>query len=61
MPTPILTSLIAFEEYAFKQKIDELDAAGAWEKLDQSLLFRTYPFSAKEASLRHWVLAYRKT
>ena len=54
-------SLIAFEEYGFKQKIDELDAAGAWEKLDQSLLFRTYPFSEKEAHLRHWVLAYRKS
>jgi len=53
-------SLIAFEEYGFKQKIDELDAAGVWEKLDQSLLFRTYPFSEKEAQLRHWVLAYRK-
>jgi 2-polyprenyl-3-methyl-5-hydroxy-6-metoxy-1,4-benzoquinol methylase len=54
-------SLIAFEEYGFKQKIDALDAADAWEKLDQSLLFRTYPFSAKEAGLRHWVMAYRKT
>lgn len=53
-------SLIAFEEHGFKQKIDELDAAGAWEQLDQSLLFRTYPFSEKEAHLRHWVLAYRK-
>lgn len=53
-------SLIAFEEYGFKQKIDELDENGAWEKLDQSLLFRTYPFSEKEALLRHWVLAYRK-
>lgn len=54
-------SLIAFEEYGFKQKIDELDTAGAWEKLDQSLLFRTYPFSEKESHLRHWVLAYRKS
>ncbi len=54
-------SLVAFEEYGFKQKIDALDAAGAWAKLDQSLLFRTYPFSVKEASLRHWVLAYRKS
>jgi predicted TPR repeat methyltransferase len=53
-------SLIAFEEHGFKQKIDALDASGAWEKLDQSLLFRTYPFSEKEANLRHWVMAYRK-
>jgi 2-polyprenyl-3-methyl-5-hydroxy-6-metoxy-1,4-benzoquinol methylase len=53
-------SLIAFEEHGFKQKIEALDAAGLWEKLDQSLLFRTYPFSDKEAYLRHWVMAYRK-
>ena len=54
-------SSIAHEEYGFKQKIAEIDAAGQWEKLDQSLLFRTYPFSEKEAHLRHWVLAYRKS
>ena len=53
-------SLIAFEEHGFKQKIEALDGGGLWEKLDQSLLFRTYPFSDKEAYLRHWVMAYRK-
>ncbi|UCH39185.1 MAG: class I SAM-dependent methyltransferase [Gammaproteobacteria bacterium] len=53
-------SLIAFEDYGFKQKIEQLEDGGAWQKLDQSLLFRTYPFSEKEAHLRHWVLAYRK-
>ncbi len=53
-------STIAYEDYGFKQKIDQLDATGAWEKLDQSLMFRTYPFSEKEALRRHWVLAYRK-
>ena len=40
---------------------EQLDAAGHWHKLDQSELFRSYPFSGKEAHLRHWVLAYRKT
>jgi ubiquinone/menaquinone biosynthesis C-methylase UbiE len=54
-------SQIAFDEFGFKQKIDELEAAGSWRKLDQSNLFRTYPFSAKEAHLRHWVLAFQKT
>ena len=53
-------SAIAHDEHGFKQKIAELDEAGQWEKLDQSLLFRTYPFSDQEAHLRHWVLAYRK-
>jgi SAM-dependent methyltransferase len=54
-------SQIAFEEFGFAQKIAELDAAGRWRKLEQSNLFRTYPFSAKEAHLRHWVLAYQKS
>jgi len=51
----------AYEEHGFKQKIAALDAAGAWEKLGQSLLFRTYPFSEQEAGLRHWVMAYQKS
>ena len=54
-------SSIAFEDYGFSAKIKELDAAGAWQRLGQSRLFRTYPFSEKEAGLRHWVMAYRKT
>lgn len=54
-------SQIAFDEFGFKQKIAELEAVGSWRKLDQSNLFRTYPFSGKEAHLRHWVLAFQKT
>jgi len=54
-------SAIAYEELGFKQKIARLEESGQWQKLDQSLLFRTYPFSEKEAHLRHWVLAYRKS
>ena len=53
-------SAIAYDELGFKQKITALEESGKWEKLDQSLLFRTYPFSTKEAHLRHWVLAYCK-
>ena len=54
-------SAIAYEESGFNQKIAMLEESRQWEKLDQSLLFRTYPFSEKEAHLRHWVLAYRKS
>lgn len=54
-------SSVAFEEYGFKQKIEALDAAGNWRQLGKSRLFRTYPFSEREAALRHWVMAYRKT
>jgi predicted TPR repeat methyltransferase len=53
-------SKIAFEKFGFAQKIAELDAAGRWRKLEQSRLFRTYPFSDREAHLQHWVLAYQK-
>ncbi len=53
-------SRIAYDDYGFRERIDALDAAGKWELLDRSRLFRTYPFSEREAHLRHWVLAYRK-
>ena len=54
-------SRIAFDEQGFAQKMDQLDAQGAWRLLDRSRLFRTYPFSEQEAHLRHWVFAYRKS
>lgn len=54
-------SKIAYDENGFREKIEQLDAAAAWEKLDQSRLYRTYPFSEQEAHLRHWVMAYRKS
>jgi len=53
-------SQVAFEELGFEQKIGELEANGRWRKLAQSRLFRSYPFSAKEANLRHWVMAFEK-
>ena len=54
-------SQIAYDDMGFRDKMTALDSAARWEKLDQSRLFRTYPFSEKEAHLRHWVFAYRKT
>ena len=54
-------SSVAYEDYGFKHKIDQLDDSGAWEKLGQSLQFRTYPFSEQEAHLRHWIMVFRKT
>lgn len=54
-------SSVAYEDFGFKDKIEELNAAGAWEKLGQSLLFRTYPFSDQEAHLRHWIMVFRKS
>lgn len=53
-------SRIAWEEQGFAAKMEQLDEAGNWQRLDQSRLFRTYPFSGKEAHLRHWVFACRK-
>jgi len=54
-------SRIAYEEQGFSQKMEMLNDAGKWQLLDRSRLFRSYPFSEKEAQLRHWVFAFRKT
>ena len=59
-PIVFSLSLIAYEEYGFRDKIEKLETTGAWQKLDQSQLFRTYPFSEQEKHLRHWIFAYRK-
>ncbi len=53
-------SQIAYDEQGFAEKMEQLDAAGAWQRLDRSRLFRTYPFSQKEAHLHHWVFACRR-
>ena len=53
-------SQIAYDDHGFRERIADLDRDGAWESLGRSRLFRTYPFSEKEADLRHWVMAYRK-
>ena len=53
-------SEIAHNEMGFGEKIAQLGADGAWRKLDQSRLFRTYPFSEREAHIRHWVFAYQR-
>ena len=54
-------SAIAHDKFGFKQKMDGLEKTRQWKKLEQSQLFRTYPFSEKEADLRHWVFVYQKT
>ena len=53
-------SKIAYEEQGFESQMMRMQKSGQWQLLEQSRLFRTYPFSAKEAHLRHWVFAYRK-
>jgi SAM-dependent methyltransferase len=53
-------SKIAYEEQGFESQMMRMQESGQWQLLEQSRLFRTYPFSEKEAHLRHWVFAYRK-
>jgi hypothetical protein len=53
-------SEIAHNEMGFGEKIVRLGADGAWRKLDQSRLFRSYPFSEREVHIRHWVFAYQR-
>ncbi|MDJ0776409.1 MAG: class I SAM-dependent methyltransferase [Gammaproteobacteria bacterium] len=54
-------SQIAWDDHGFRERIEALEQAGAWTRLGRSRLFRTYPFSEREAHLRHWVLAYTRT
>ncbi len=44
-------SRIAWEDYGFRERIEALERDGAWDRIGQSRLFRTYPFSAQEAHL----------
>ena len=53
-------SEIAYTEFGFDKKMDELEAQNKWILRDRSNLFRTYPFSEKEAHLRHWVYVFEK-
>lgn len=53
-------SEIASNEYGFGDKLKALEADKAMLPLERSRLFRTYPFSEKEAHIRHWVCVYRK-
>ena len=53
-------SKIAYGDMGFREKMEALTENRSWEELDRSRLFRTYPFSEKEAHLRHWIYSYRK-
>jgi len=53
-------SKVAYEEHGFEARMKQIQESGEWQLLEQSKLFRTYPFSEKDAHLRHWVFAYRK-
>jgi 2-polyprenyl-3-methyl-5-hydroxy-6-metoxy-1,4-benzoquinol methylase len=52
-------SKIAHDDFGFGDKMIELQDAGAWQSVERSQLFQTYPFSAAESHLRHWVCVYR--
>jgi SAM-dependent methyltransferase len=59
---PIIFSIskIAVDEGGFGQKIADLDRSGAWSLEERTEPFRTYPFSAPYADLRHWISVYRR-
>ncbi len=59
---PIIFSIsqIAVEEGGYGERMQALDAAKAWRLVERTEPFRTFPFSAEYADLRHWVCAYRK-
>ena len=53
-------SEIAFNDLGFGEKMSSLEDNNDWRLLEHSKLFRTYPFSEKEAHLRHWVYTFEK-
>ena len=53
-------SEIAYTDFAFDKKLNELETQNKWILRDRSNLFPTYPFSGKEAHLRHWVYVFTK-
>ena len=59
---PLIFSLakMAYEEHGFKEHMTALETAGKMTALDRSQLFRTYPFSEKEAHIHHWVFVFGK-
>ena len=50
----------AIEKDGFGAKMSELDTSGAWQLVERTDEFRTYPFSEEYADLRHWICVYRK-
>lgn len=59
---PVIFSIsqVALEEGGFGEKIAGLERAGAWSLEEQTEPFRTYPFVARYADLRHRICVYRK-
>jgi len=59
---PIIFSISkpAMDQSGFGPKIEELERAGAWQLVDQSKPFRTYPFLDSYKDLQHWINVYRK-
>jgi 2-polyprenyl-3-methyl-5-hydroxy-6-metoxy-1,4-benzoquinol methylase len=53
-------SVIAVEEGGFGDRMTALEKAGAWQFVERTEPFRTYPFSEEYADLRHWISVYRK-
>ena len=59
---PLVFSLseLAYEQGGSKERMEALEKEGKWALLERSSLFRTYPFSQREAHIYHWVFVYRK-
>ena len=53
MPEP------AYEEGGFKEKMAELDAAGAWKLADTTRPYRVLPGSESEGHMLSHIFAYR--
>ena len=53
-------SQIAHDKLGFGDKMTELENNNKWQLQERSNLCRSYPFSDKEAAVKHWVCVYKK-
>lgn len=49
----------AFENDGYKTKCDELTKRGAWQIVEQSDAFQTFPFIEEHQDVRHWISVFR--
>ena len=50
----------AYEDSGYRTKVDALSAAGAWQMVEQTAAFRTFPFLEHHTHMHQWIAVYRK-
>lgn len=50
----------AYEDCGYREKIEGLSAAGAWDLIEHTEPYRTFPFVEHHVNLRQWISVYQK-